>query len=106
MLKARRITKDELAKTDELFRIAFEFPDENAEDNDAILKRMEEHPERRGSRYALEKWAAFDEEGNMREKWEIVTRKENNGERILPDIAKAIADKNEEKSIDKADGKK
>ena len=65
MLKARRITKDELAKTGELFRIAFEFPDENAEDNAAILKRMEEHPERRGSRYALEKWAAFDEEGNM-----------------------------------------
>lgn len=49
------------------------------------------------------KMGLFDEEGNMLEKWEIVTRKENNGELILPDIAKAIADKNEEKSIDKDD---
>ena len=49
------------------------------------------------------KMGLFDEEGNMLEKWEIVTRKENNGELILPDIAKAIADKNEEKSIDKSD---
>lgn len=43
------------------------------------------------------KMGLFDGEGNMLEKWEIVTRKENNGEQILPDIAKAIADKNEEK---------
>ena len=49
------------------------------------------------------KMGLFDQEGNMLEKWEIVTRKENNGELILPDIAKAIADKNEEKSIDKSD---
>ena len=34
------------------------------------------------------KMGLFDEEGNMLEKWEIVTRKENNGEHILPDIAK------------------
>lgn len=49
------------------------------------------------------KMGLFDGEGNMLEKWEIVTRKENNGEQILPDIAKAIADKNEEKSIAKED---
>ena len=49
------------------------------------------------------KMGLFVQEGNMLEKWEIVTRKENNGELILPDIAKAIADKNEEKSIDKSD---
>ena len=49
------------------------------------------------------KMGLFDQEGYMLEKWEIVTRKENNGELILPDIAKAIADKNEEKSIDKSD---
>ena len=33
------------------------------------------------------KMGLFDEKGDMLEKWEIVTRKENNGENILPDIA-------------------
>jgi glucokinase len=45
----------------------------------------------------------FDGEGNMQEKWEIVTRKEDNGARILPHIAKAIDDKNQEKGIAKED---
>ena len=31
------------------------------------------------------KMGLFDEKGDMLEKWEIVTRKENNGENILPD---------------------
>lgn len=65
MLTARRITKDELAKCGELFRIAFEFPDPNAEDNETELKRLAEFPEAKWSKYALEKWAAFDEDGNM-----------------------------------------
>lgn len=30
------------------------------------------------------KMGLFDEKGDMLEKWEIVTRKENNGENILP----------------------
>lgn len=34
------------------------------------------------------KMGLFDEKGDMLEKWEIVTRKENNGENILPDIVK------------------
>lgn len=45
------------------------------------------------------KMGLFDGEGNMLEKWEIVTRKEDNGAHILPDIAAAIAGKNEEKKI-------
>jgi glucokinase len=47
------------------------------------------------------KMGLFDGEGNMQEKWEIVTRKEDNGAKILPDIAKAIDDKNQEKGIAK-----
>ena len=45
------------------------------------------------------KMGLFDEKGDMLEKWEIVTRKENNGENILPDIVKSIKEKNSEKSI-------
>lgn len=46
------------------------------------------------------KMGLFDEEGNVLEKWEIVTRKEKNGKFILPDIAESIKKKMEEKSID------
>lgn len=49
------------------------------------------------------KMGLFDEKGDMLEKWEIVTRKENNGENILPDIVKSIKEKNTEKSIDTDD---
>lgn len=49
------------------------------------------------------KMGLFDEKGDMLEKWEIVTRKENNGENILPDIVKSIKDKNTEKSIETDD---
>ncbi len=43
----------------------------------------------------------FDMEGNVLDKWEIPTRKEENGIHILPDIAKAILDKIQEKGISK-----
>ena len=33
------------------------------------------------------KMGLFQEDGMLKEKWEIVTRKENGGENILPDIA-------------------
>ena len=49
------------------------------------------------------KLGLFDSDGNVLDKWEIVTRKENNGEKILPDIAKSIQDKAAEKSIAKED---
>lgn len=49
------------------------------------------------------KMGLFDTEGNVLDKWEIVTRKENNGENILPDIAKAIEGKMAEKQIAKED---
>lgn len=45
------------------------------------------------------KMGLFDTEGNVLDKWEIVTRTENNGENVLPDIAKAIEDKMDEKNI-------
>ena len=48
------------------------------------------------------KLGLFDLAGNVLDKWEIVTRKENNGEYILPDIAKAVLDKMSEKNIEKA----
>ena len=49
------------------------------------------------------KMGLFDEKGDMLEKWEIVTRKENSGENILPDIVKSIKEKNTEKSIETDD---
>ena len=45
------------------------------------------------------KMGLFDTEGNVLDKWEIVTRTENNGENVLPDIAKAIEDKMDEKNM-------
>ena len=49
------------------------------------------------------KLGLFDPEGNVLDKWEIVTRKENGGELILPDIAESIKKKAEEKNIAKED---
>ncbi len=49
------------------------------------------------------KMGLFDEKGDMLEKWEIVTRKENSGENILPDIVESIKEKNAEKSIETDD---
>lgn len=43
----------------------------------------------------------FDTEGKVLDKWEIPTRKEDNGSNILPDIADAILAKLEEKKIAK-----
>lgn len=45
----------------------------------------------------------FETSGTLVEKWEIPTRKENNGEQILPDVAAAIAGKMLEKEIAKGD---
>lgn len=49
------------------------------------------------------KLGLFTPEGGVTEKWEIVTRKEDNGKFILPDIAKSIQDKMAEKGIAKED---
>ena len=49
------------------------------------------------------KMGLFDGNGDMLEKWEIVTRKYNNGSEILPDVAKSIKEKNEEKGISAED---
>lgn len=49
------------------------------------------------------KLGLFDPEGNVLEKWEITTRKEDSGKLILPDIADAIKAKMQEKGIAKED---
>lgn len=45
------------------------------------------------------KCGLFSKEGEIIEKWEIRTRKENNGSQILPDIAAAILNKMEQRGI-------
>ncbi len=45
------------------------------------------------------KLAWFDETGTLLKKWEIPTVKENNGSRILPDIAEAVSRFLEEKGV-------
>ena len=47
------------------------------------------------------KCGLFQTDGELCEKWEIVTRTEENGKEILPDVAKAILDKMAEKQIGK-----
>ena len=49
------------------------------------------------------KCGLFRTDGTMVEKWEIVTRTENNGEAIIPDIAATIEKKIEELHLDKED---
>ena len=43
----------------------------------------------------------FQEDGTVLDKWEIVTRKEDHGAAILPDVAKAIEEKLAERGIEK-----
>lgn len=45
------------------------------------------------------KMGLFTVDGTVSDKWEIPTRTENNGEKILPDIAEAVLAKMEEKKI-------
>ncbi len=49
------------------------------------------------------KLGLFDKEGNVLDKWEIPTNKANKGEAILPDIAKSILAKMDEKGIKEED---
>lgn len=45
------------------------------------------------------KLGLFNPEGDVLEKWEILTRKEENGKHILPDIAKAVKEKMDARGI-------
>lgn len=47
------------------------------------------------------KMGLFDVEGNLIDKWEIPTRTENNGEKILPDVADSILKTLKDKDIPK-----
>ncbi|MCI9336388.1 MAG: ROK family glucokinase [Lachnospiraceae bacterium] len=49
------------------------------------------------------KLGLFDAEGALLDKWEIPTVTENQGAAILPDVAKSILDKMEEKGVKEAD---
>lgn len=51
------------------------------------------------------KLGLFDENANVLDKWEIPTVKVNNGSQIVPDVAKSILAKLEEKNISKDDVK-
>ena len=45
------------------------------------------------------KLGLFTVDGEILDKWEIITRTENEGESILPDIAAALKEKTQEKAI-------
>lgn len=47
------------------------------------------------------KCGLFQTDGTLCEKWEIVTRTENSGKAIIPDVAATILKKMEEKGIGK-----
>ncbi len=49
------------------------------------------------------KMGYFDTEGNVKDKWEIPTRKDENGKNILPDIAASIKKKMAEQGMEKND---
>ena len=49
------------------------------------------------------KMGLFEKDGTLLEKWEIKTRKEENGSYILGDIADSIKAKMEEKELEKPD---
>ncbi len=49
------------------------------------------------------KMGLFDTEGNVLDKWEIPTVKDNGGEKILPDVANSICAKMAEKKLTKED---
>lgn len=49
------------------------------------------------------KQGLFDEEGNILDKWEIITRTEDQGKEILPDIAASIGAKIKEHRLNKTD---
>ncbi|MCR4865723.1 MAG: ROK family glucokinase [Lachnospiraceae bacterium] len=49
------------------------------------------------------KLGLFDPEGEVKEKWEIPTRKEDNGDHIIADIAESIKEKMSANSIDRVD---
>ena len=49
------------------------------------------------------KCGLFDVEGNVLDKWEIITRKEEGGKYILPDVAASVLAKMEDRFINKED---
>ena len=49
------------------------------------------------------KCGLFKTDGTLVEKWEIPTRRENNGDKILPDVGDTINNKIKERNLDKKD---
>ena len=59
----RKIKEEELKRTSELFSIAFEFPDHNWEKSpEEVARQCRENPDSPIQKYALEKWAAFEDD--------------------------------------------
>lgn len=75
----------------------------------SLAKRREEDED--DSKYAFGvdvggttvKLGLFNDEGQVLDKWEIPTVKDNGGEKVLPDIAASIKNKMQEKNITAAD---
>lgn len=61
----RKIREDEYRRTQEVFGIAFEIQIEKEKLSDEKLKQIRENPKSREERYYKERWAAFDEDGQM-----------------------------------------
>ena len=47
------------------------------------------------------KLGLFDLEGNVQDKWEIITRTEENGKNILPDVAKSVLTRWQRRTLQK-----
>lgn len=59
----RKIRENELKRTSELFSIAFEFPDGDWDKSpEELLQKTRENPDSTIQKYALEKWAAFEDD--------------------------------------------
>ena len=61
----RKIREEEYARTQELFSIAFEIPMAAGRVSPQELARIKAEPRTREERYWLERWAAFDDSGQM-----------------------------------------
>lgn len=60
----RKITEEELPQAEEISSVAFELPAKRQPLADR-LAQLREHPASHPDRYALERWAAFDDDGTM-----------------------------------------
>ena len=61
----RKIREEEYRRTQEVFGIAFEIQIAKEQLSDEKWKQIRENPKSRQERYYKERWAAFDDDGQM-----------------------------------------